>query len=101
MTDENDVIRFDRAKPQPLEVFERDDREPIRIVASGFEGLMTFAETILLQEKYGVSVVFDEEKIEWIASDPQKRYYGTSNTPSGAVLMWDHHRKEGEGDEDV
>lgn len=83
-----------------LDTYERDDREPLPPMLEALAEIQTFAEALLVMEKYGLSLFFDLDKIEWRCSDPKGMYQGIANTPAGAIIFWDWKRQEVEGEED-
>lgn len=75
--------------PAALDTYERDDRQALLRVFDGMESVVIILETHQLIEKYGLSVVFHPNQIEWMCVDPKGLYRGTANTPAGAVFAWD------------
>lgn len=74
-------------KPK-LETFIRDDRGSVAVTVDGLQDLLVFAEAFLVQEKYGLSVVFDDGEIEYIAEDPLKIITAEGSTPAAAIMTW-------------
>jgi hypothetical protein len=85
--------------PEPLPTLTRDDRTAVKATCDGMSDLLMFADAFLTIEKYGLSVVFDQEAIEWEATDPSGAYRGVANSPGGAVFCWDHVRETAERNE--
>ena len=83
-----------------LDTYERDDRDPLSAAIKGLEDLVASGEVLQLAEKYGLSVNFDPERIDWTCTDPKDRYRGRANTPCGAIYYWDCKRQEVEGDDE-
>lgn len=75
-----------------MDTYERDDRGPVTQAYRGLEQMLCFVEAMQLVERYGLSLTFDPDEIEWTATDPKGEYAGTGNTPAGAVFGWDAHR---------
>lgn len=99
------LVGFPRKNLAPLPTYERDDREALSPLLSALGDLQVFGEVLLLMEKYGLSLAFASERIEWTCTDPEGRYGGEATTPAGAVLMWslareDTDRDDGESDVD-
>lgn len=78
----------------PCATFVREDRDAVKATVDGMNDMILFAEAMLLMEKYGLSVTFDEAAIEWEAFDPRGLFRARSNTPTGAVLFWECKRED-------
>lgn len=91
MKKEKDFSHSDKRKP--LDTWLRDDRKGVVELIDNASSLLMMGESILVQEKYGLSVVFNEETAEWEAADPQKRYVVRGNTPCAAISLWDMKRE--------
>lgn len=90
---------FATGSKDSLETYVRDDRHHIRSTMDGLSDLLTFGDAILVMERYGVSVSFDPDSLAWRAIDPKGAYEGISDTPAGAIFVWDLARTEGDRDE--
>ena len=97
MSDEG-ILQLRRRKR--LSTFPRDDRGEIKAALTGLSDLMGIGEAILIQEEYGLSVIFHEEGSEghpeWEVVDPASRYSTRGTTPAGAIFWWDMQREETE-----
>lgn len=72
-----------------LETFTRDDRGNVDGAVEALQDLLAFAETMRLQETYGLSVTFICHKIEWECRDPNDLIKDCrGNTPSAAIFVW-------------
>lgn len=87
-----------------MQTYDRDDRGSLKdavewlgkeIDKLGVEGLdlvFVMAETMLIAETYGLSVVFHDDALEWEAYDPAKTFVGRGNTLAAAIYVWDEKR---------
>lgn len=66
-------------------------------VMEGLSDLISIMEANLIQEKYGLSVMFDQVNIRWEARDPRGHCIALGNTPAAAIFLWDHEREKAEG----
>jgi hypothetical protein len=79
-----------------LDTFKRDDRDDVKLTINGLNDLAMMGEAILIMEKYGLSIIFHEDELEFEAFDSSNYYSGRAYTPVGAIIIWDENRKEGE-----
>lgn len=77
-----------------LPIYVREDRAELSTITKGLSDLVTMAEAMLIAERYGLSVLFHNDSIEWEAVDPNCRCRARANTPAGAILFWDCKRQE-------
>jgi len=73
-------------------VYHRDDREELKRLPDALGDAQVFIDAMLIMERYGLSVTFNDATLEWKCSDPQGLYYAYANTPAGAVILWDEKR---------
>lgn len=83
-----------------LDTYTRDDRGSLQTTYDGLSDLLGWADAMLVMEKYGLSLIFCDEEIEWLVSDPKNIYKARANTPAGAIIMWDLKRQDVEGKDD-
>jgi len=81
-----------------LETFTSSRDAAVETVMNGLSDLLTIMDATMIQEKYGISVMFDQSKIHWEARDPQGYFIAIGNTPSAAIFLWDHERSKVKGD---
>ena len=84
-----------------MKTYERADRYPLANLVDGLGDLVSFSETHLLMEKYGLSLAFNDESLEWRCDDPDGVFTFSAYTPAGAVYGWDCKRQELQGDDPV
>jgi len=85
--------------PPKLKFYERDDRENLSPMMDGLRDVLVFTEALQLMERYGLSVYFSDQDLEWTCTDPDGVFEGKNNTVAGAVIMWDIKREEIYGDD--
>jgi hypothetical protein len=65
----------------------------------GLNDLITIMEANIIQEEYGISVMFDQAKLHWEARDPRGYFLVYGHTPPAAIFLWDMEREKAEGKE--
>ena len=65
--------------------------------ASRLRDLLNVLEINLIQEKYGLSVMFDQKKLNWEVRDPQGHFVLYGPTPAAAIFLWNREREKAEG----
>lgn len=76
-----------------LAFFVREDRDPLYRAIDGLECVVLFADAMRTVERYGLSLLFSESKLEYTCSDPLGLYIGRANTAAGAVSMWESKKE--------
>ena len=84
-----------------MKTYERPDRDALANLTDGLQDLVSFSETHLLMERYGLSLAFNDKSLEWRCDDPDGLFTFSAYTPAGAVYGWDCKRQEVQGEDDV
>ncbi len=77
-----------------IKTFIREDRKDLDATISGLEDITSFALGLRIVEKYGLSLEFSDETLEWMCRDPDGQFISNNATPLGAIIMWDFDRED-------